>query len=168
MKSKVMSHSYRRARVCGDLISVCTSPNPPPALGWAILNKHTTSSYQRPIHPITSRQILSKTQVMLLFQLRSHASCIRISRHIRRRINKEKKEVRRNLMQDIRKSQTPLILLKGFLVEVHLLSAKCMREKGEPLSKHWGVGMRNRNQDQKQSRPGYVSTFFGMSIPQWV
>jgi len=110
-------------------------------LHWvvAILNKHTTSSHQRPIHPITSRQILSKTHVMVLFQIYSHASCIRISRHIHRRINKENKEVRRNLLQDIRKFQTPLILLKGFLVEVHLLSAECMREKGEPLSKHWGV-----------------------------
>ena len=61
---------------CGDLLFVCTSPIQ--HLQWvvAILNKRTTSSHQRQTCLIVFRQDLSETQVILPFQLHSHASCI--------------------------------------------------------------------------------------------
>jgi hypothetical protein len=127
-----------------NLFSHCTAQYPPLATGYvAILNKRTTSSHQGSIRPSSSRQISSKHSSGYRHFRPSHANFIRISRHNthppRSRIHKEREshderstdQNNFDLMQDIRKFPNALnfAAAQGFLVDVHLLSAKYMRQR---------------------------------------
>jgi hypothetical protein len=134
---------FIRQHFVEKLISVCTSPITTNCSGYvAILNKRTTSSHQRSIRPDHTRQISSKHSSDIAISAPSHASFIRISRPCNGitatsdsgYTQGKGKEVHRNLMQDIRiipkRPYFLPVLAQGFLVDVHLLSAKyvCARE----------------------------------------
>lgn len=126
--------------LCGELISVCTSPRTINCAGYvAILNKRTTSSHQRSIHLDHTRQTSSKHSSDIAISAPSHASFIRISRHATTTTSIQDTQGKRkrfigNLMQDIRNSQTPLIFAASSRIFGRCPSSIrqiCMRKRSE-------------------------------------